>query len=99
MGLFISTFANSEFQMLQFIPVIVVPQVLFSGIIPLDNVNRWIASIGYLFPLRYAGDALTKIMVKAEGIGYFWFDVCILLVFIIVFTILNIVGLKRYRKV
>lgn len=99
MGLFVSTFANSEFQMLQFIPIVVVPQVLFSGIIPLDNVNRFIASIGYLFPLRYAGDALTKIMIKAQGIGDFWFDVCILLLFIVVFTILNIVGLKRYRKV
>ncbi|MGN5883639.1 MULTISPECIES: ABC transporter permease [Staphylococcus] len=99
MGLFISTFANSEFQMLQFIPIIVVPQVLFSGIIPLDNVNRFIASIGYLFPLRYAGDALTKIMIKAQGIGDFWFDVGMLLLFILVFTTLNIVGLKRYRKV
>ncbi|GEP84848.1 putative ABC transporter [Staphylococcus piscifermentans] len=99
MGLFVSTFANSEFQMLQFIPIVVVPQVLFSGIIPLDNVNRWIASIGYLFPLRYAGNALTEIMVKAEGISHFWLDICILLLFIIIFTVLNIVGLKRYRKV
>ena len=99
MGLFVSTFANSEFQMLQFIPIVVVPQVLFSGIIPLDNVNRWIASIGYLFPLRYAGNALTEIMVKAEGISHFWLDICILLLFILIFTVLNIVGLKRYRKV
>ncbi|MGV3142687.1 ABC transporter permease [Staphylococcus simulans] len=99
MGLFVSTFANSEFQMLQFIPIVVVPQVLFSGIIPLDNVNRFIASIGYLFPLRYAGDALTKVMIKAQSINTFWFDIGILVLFIVVFTILNIVGLKRYRKV
>ncbi|WP_412518488.1 ABC transporter permease [Staphylococcus simulans] len=99
MGLFVSTFANSEFQMLQFIPIVVVPQVLFSGIIPLDNVNRFIASIGYLFPLRYAGDALTKVMIKAQSIDAFWFDIGILLLFILVFTVLNIVGLKRYRKV
>ncbi|UXV37879.1 ABC transporter permease [Staphylococcus simulans] len=99
MGLFVSTFANSEFQMLQFIPIVVVPQVLFSGIIPLDNVNRFIASIGYLFPLRYAGDALTKVMIKAQSINTFWFDIGILVLFIVIFTILNIVGLKRYRKV
>ncbi|MHD0396697.1 ABC transporter permease [Staphylococcus simulans] len=99
MGLFVSTFANSEFQMLQFIPIVAVPQVLFSGIIPLDNVNRFIASIGYLFPLRFAGDALTKVMIKAQSIDAFWFDISILVLFIVVFTILNIVGLKRYRKV
>ena len=32
MGIFISTFANSEFQMIQFIPLVAVPQVFFSGI-------------------------------------------------------------------
>ncbi|CXU00655.1 ABC transporter permease [Staphylococcus aureus] len=98
-GIFVSTFANSEFQMVQFIPLVVIPQVFFSGIIPLDSVADWVSSIGYIFPLRYAGDALTNIMIKGEGFNYIWFDITILLVFIIGFTILNIVGLKRYRKV
>lgn len=35
-GILLSTLANSEFQMMQFIPIVVVPQVFFSGIIPLD---------------------------------------------------------------
>lgn len=99
MGIFVSTFANSEFQMVQFIPLVVIPQVFFSGIIPLDNVADWVSSIGYIFPLRYAGDALTNIMIKGEGFNNIWFDLSILLVFIIGFTVLNIIGLKRYRKV
>lgn len=99
MGIFVSTFANSEFQMVQFIPLVVIPQVFFSGIIPLDNVADWVSSIGYIFPLRYAGDALTNVMIKGEGFNNIWFDFSILLVFIIGFTVLNIIGLKRYRKV
>lgn len=57
MGIFISTFANSEFQMVQFIPIVAIPQVFFSDIFPLENMPSWLSNIGYLFPLRYAGDA------------------------------------------
>lgn len=99
MGIFISTFANSEFQMVQFIPLVAIPQVFFSGIFPLENMPSWLSNIGYLFPLRYAGDALTNIMIKGQGWSNIWFDVLILFVFIILFIALNIIGLKRYRRV
>ena len=99
MGIFISTFANSEFQMVQFIPIVAIPQVYFSGIFPLENMSPWLSNIGYLFPLRYAGHALTNIMIKGQGWSNIWFDVLILFVFIIIFTTMNIIGLKRYRKV
>lgn len=99
MGIFISTFANSEFQMVQFIPIVAIPQVFFSGIFPLENMSPWLSNIGYLFPLRYAGHALTNIMIKGQGWPNIWFDVLILFVFIIIFTTMNIIGLKRYRKV
>ncbi|KRG08564.1 ABC transporter permease [Staphylococcus sp. NAM3COL9] len=98
-GLFVSTFANSEFQMVQFIPLVVIPQVFFSGLIPLDSIANWVSAIGYILPLRYAGDALTNVMIKGQGFEFIWFDIAILLLFIFIFTILNIIGLKRYRKV
>ena len=99
MGIFISTFANSEFQMVQFIPIVAIPQVFFSRIFPLENMSPWLSNIGYLFPLRYAGHALTNIMIKGQGWSNIWFDVLILFVFIIIFTTMNMIGLKRYRKV
>ncbi|HHZ9745402.1 TPA: ABC transporter permease [Staphylococcus aureus] len=99
MGIFISTFANSEFQMIQFIPLVAVPQVFFSGIFPLENMPDWLGNIGYIFPLRYAGDALTNVMIKGQGWSNIWFDLLILMIFIMVFIILNIVGLKLYRQV
>jgi ABC-2 type transport system permease protein len=98
-GIFVSTFASSEFQMIQFIPLIVTPQIFFSGIISLDTMAKWVQGISYIFPLSYAGDALTNITIKGYGLESIWLDLGILLAFIIVFTTLNILGLKNYRKV
>ena len=99
MGIFVSTFANSEFQMVQFIPLVVIPQVFFSGLIPLDSMASWVRNIAYIFPLRYAGEALTAIMIKGQGWSEISLDLGMLVVFIVGFTLLNIVGLRRYRKV
>ncbi|MFV0558600.1 MAG: ABC transporter permease [Enterococcus sp.] len=99
MGLFISTFARSEFQMMQFIPLIVIPQIFFSGVIPLDTMAPWVKLVSYLFPLSYAGQALSDIMLKGLGLQAIWGQLVVLSGFILGFTLLNILGLKRYRKV
>lgn len=99
MGIFVSTFANSEFQMIQFIPLVVIPQVFFSGLIPLDSMAGWVRNISYIFPLSYAGEALTNVMIKGQGLSDISFDLGMLVFFIVGFTLLNIVGLRRYRKV
>lgn len=99
MGIFVSTFANSEFQMIQFIPLVVIPQVFFSGLIPLESMASWVRNLSYIFPLSYAGNALTNIMVKGQGLSDIYSDLAVLVFFIAVFTVLNIIGLKRYRKV
>lgn len=99
MGIFISTFANSEFQMVQFIPVVIIPQIFFSGLIPLDTMAAWLKSIGYILPLTYGGEALTNVVIKGQGFKYIWGDLLILLLFTLFFMSINIIGLKRYRKV
>ena len=98
-GLLLSTLAKSEFQMMQFIPLVITPQIFFSGIIPLDAMADWVQSLGKLFPLYYAGHALSKIILNGTSLLKLGFDISILLIFLLVLTILNIVGLKRYRKV
>lgn len=98
-GLLLSTLAKSEFQMMQFIPLIITPQLFFSGIIPLDSMTGWVQSIGKVFPLYYAGDALSKIVLNGTSIVYLGNDLLVLSLFLVILTILNIVGLKRYRKV
>ena len=98
-GLLLSTLAKSEFQMMQFIPLIITPQLFFSGIIPLDSMTGWVQSIGKVFPLYYAGNALSKIVLNGTSIVYLGNDLLVLSLFLVILTILNIVGLKRYRKV
>ena len=98
-GLLLSTLAKSEFQMMQFIPLIITPQLFISGIIPLDSMADWVQSIGKVLPLYYAGDALSKIVLNGTSIIHLGNDLLVLSFFLVILTILNIVGLKRYRKV
>ena len=98
-GLLMSTFAKSEFQMMQFIPVILVPQIFFSGLIPLDSMADWLKYIADIMPIKYAGDALTNVIMTGAGFNQIWVDLLVLLGFLVVLTVANIQGLKRYRKV
>ncbi|MGX4686219.1 ABC transporter permease [Vagococcus sp. JNUCC 83] len=82
-----------------FIPIIVIPQIFFSGLIPIESMPSWLRNIGYIFPLSYAGEVLSNVMIKGEGLSSIWINLCVLVLFIIGFTALNIIGLKRYRKV
>lgn len=98
-GILLSTLAHSELQMMQFIPIVIVPQVFFSGIIPLDSMAHWVQYIGKILPLTYTGDALTKIVMYGTPLTKLGGDILALLIFLAVLMFLNINGLKRYRKV
>lgn len=99
LGILLSTFANNEFQIVQFIPIVIVPQVLFCGIFPLDGMADWLVWVAHIMPLYYGANALTSIMVKGEGFASFASDFYILLGFVFIFVVLNIFALKKYRKV
>jgi len=98
-GILISTFANSEFQMMQFIPVLIIPQIFFSGIIPLDTMADWVKGISYVMPIKYSGDAVSDIVMRGTHITALGSNIGILFGFLIVLTLLNIIGLRRYHKV
>lgn len=98
-GTFISAFANNEMQMIQFIPVIVVPQVFFSGLFDLSTMSPWLQSLGHFMPLWYSADALRNIMIRGKGWNDIVFDVLILILICVFFIIANILALKKYRKI
>ncbi|HWK24683.1 MAG TPA: ABC transporter permease [Ureibacillus sp.] len=98
LGILLSTFASSEFQMVQFIPLIIVPQVFFSGIFSIEGMAGWLQVLAKFMPLYYAADALKGVMYKGGGLGDISSDLYILLGFTIVFIILNMFTLKKYRK-
>lgn len=99
LGLFISTFASDEFQMIQFIPLIIVPQILFSGIIPIASMHPVLRIISYAMPLKYGADNLSRIMFKGQGIELLYINIFVLFMFLIVFTVLNIILLKKHRNI
>jgi len=98
-GMFISAFASNELQMIQFIPIVVVPQVFFSGLFDLSTMNPWLQSIGHFMPLWYIADALRNIMIRGKGWNYIVFDILILILICVFFIIANIFALKKYRKI
>src|SRR5690606_12782270 len=88
-GILISTFANNEFQVIQFIPLIVVPQVLFSGLFNLDSMSFWIRGISKVMPLKYGANALRNIMIRGAGWNVIWVDLLVLGAFSLFFISLN----------
>lgn len=61
-GLFTSAFATSEFQAVQFMPLVVMPQALLCGlIVPRDRMVNWLQTASDAMPLTYAVEALNKV--------------------------------------
>lgn len=97
LGLLMSSFAKTEFQMMQFIPLIIVPQVFLSGIFSLEAMNGVLRGLAHIMPLYYAGHALTNVMYKGLALSTAGLDILVLFVFAVFFFILNIWALKKYR--
>lgn len=98
-GTFISAYADNELQMIQFIPIIVVPQVFFSGLFDLSTMEQWLQVIGRFMPLWYVAEALRNIMIRGKGWDAIAFDAFILISLCIIFIAANILALKKHRKI
>lgn len=99
LGLLISTLAKSEFQVMQFVPLIIIPQVFFSGIVYLEGMGNIAVYISKVLPVTYAGEALSKIILEGKNLLQIKTDIYALFIFFVILITLNIIGLKRYRKV
>jgi len=98
LGAFVSIFANNEFQVMQFIPLVIVPQMFFSGLITIDTLPYGLGNISYFMPIYYGCSGLEKIMIKGFGFEGIWKELSMLLAFILVLFALNVLALKKYRK-
>ena len=62
LGLFVSAFARTEFQAVQFMPALVIPQILLCGLfVPRDQLPTGLDVLSDLLPLSYAVDAMTRV--------------------------------------
>jgi ABC-2 type transport system permease protein len=92
LGVFVSAFARSEFQVFQFIPIVVLPQILLCGIIwPIDGLQTWLRVISYCMPLTYAVEAIRDAAIRGAGLVGVWPD----LVVLAGFTLLGVVLAAR----
>ncbi|MED1489543.1 ABC transporter permease [Bacillus smithii] len=98
LGTLLSAFANNELQMFQFIPLVIVPQIFFSGLFNLETMPEWLRSLSVVMPLTYGADALREIMIRGNGWNEIAQDAYVLLGFSVLFMILNVIALKKYRK-
>ncbi|MED3397600.1 ABC transporter permease [Bacillus wiedmannii] len=99
LGTFLSAYANNEFQMIQFIPLVIVPQIFFSGLFPIESMNKWLQMLGKLFPLTYGADAMRQVMIRNQGFTEIALDLTVLLLFSLLFAIGNVFALKKHRKI
>ncbi len=75
LGLLASAFAKTEFQAVQFMPVIAVPQLLLCGLfVPRELMAGWLRAVSDVMPLTYAVEALQEVGAHAEPTGTMWRD-------------------------
>ncbi|MEN1936164.1 ABC transporter permease [Paenibacillus sp. 102] len=99
LGTFLSAYANNEFQMIQFIPLVIVPQIFFSGLFPMESMNKWLQMLGKLFPLTYGADAMRQVMIRNQGFNEIASDLGVLLLFALLFAVGNVYALRKHRRI
>jgi ABC-2 type transport system permease protein len=98
LGTLLSSFAKNELQMIQFIPLVVVPQVFFSGLFNIETMAEWLQPFSYLMPLTYGGQAIRDVMIQGGGWSQIYDEVLVLAGFSLLFMVLNVLALKKHRK-
>jgi ABC-2 type transport system permease protein len=79
MGLFLSAFANTEFQAVQFLPAFILPQLLLCGLlVPREDMARPLELISYVLPMTYAYDGLARVAASSQVTSEVWRDLVIL---------------------
>ena len=96
LGIFISTFARNEFQMVQFIPLILFPQVFLCGVIwPVEQMPDYLQWLSVILPLTYAVDGLRDIMLAGKTLLDVAFELLVLIGFAVIMSIMAALTLRR----
>ncbi len=96
LGIFLSTFARNEFQMVQFIPLVIVPQIFLCGVIwPVEQMPDYLQWLSSVLPLTYAVDGLRGIMLFGKSLVDVGLELAVLAGFTIVISILAATTLRR----
>jgi ABC-2 type transport system permease protein len=96
LGLLASAFARTEFQVVQFMPLLVFPQILLGGIfIPRDQLPEALEAISDWLPLSFAIDALTAVAADSEDAAWIWSKILVICAWIIGSIVVGSITLRR----
>jgi ABC-2 type transport system permease protein len=99
LGLFVSAFATTEFQAVQFMPAFIFPQFLLCGLlVPLAQLPRALHDIANCLPLTYAVDAMQKISSQATVSSTVYHDLLVVATFAVAAVLLGAATLRRQTK-
>ena len=96
LGIFLSAFAQNEFQIVQFIPLVFGIQIFLSGVFwPIDQLPAILRPISYILPLTYANEALRAVMLKGADLAEIARELIALLIFMVLMIILSALTMRR----
>ncbi|MEJ9080541.1 ABC transporter permease [Gordonia malaquae] len=96
LGLLCSAFAQTEFQAVQFLPVVVIPQLFLCGLfVPRDQLPGWMEALSDVMPLTYAVQALQEVASHPSATALMWRDMGIVAACIAVALSLAAATLRR----
>ena len=82
LGICVSAFARNEYEIGQFIPLLIVPQLLLGGLFfPVKTLPAGLQQLAEIMPLTHANAALSAVMLKGATLGDLWGDLLFLGVF------------------
>jgi ABC-2 type transport system permease protein len=96
LGTFASTFARNEFQIMQFIPIVILPQMFLCGLLwPVEQMPDYLQWIAKFLPLTYGVEGIRAMMLDGENLAGVSKDAGILAAFAIGFLVLASLTLRR----
>ena len=96
LGTFSSTFARNEFQIMQFIPILILPQMFLCGLLwPVEQMPDYLQWIAKFLPLTYGVDGIRAMMLEGKNLLEVGREVGILVAFAVAFMILASLTLRR----
>lgn len=99
LGIFLSTLAKTEFQIIQFIPLIIMPFMLLSGVwAPIETLPKWLQPVSKFIPLTYANIAMRDILIRGLNLSDVLVEIGILAGFACLTIFLGILSLKKKLK-
>jgi ABC-2 type transport system permease protein len=96
LGLFVSAFARTEFQAVQFMPAVVLPQFLLCGLlVPREEMGAVLEAISAVLPLSYAVDAMQRLTTESDVSARVIADLAVVVLAIVLALGLGAATLRR----